>query len=835
MVFDTNLIKLNRRKLFLAGLLLLLLFVLLNRLSRYGDFLDYSVVHAIPKTVSLIHFAGDIGQTRSSVSNSKDLQFFLVDLKAILTNQEAQLWLLSDATKQDRLLIEQPLTEEDMQRRLVGKSWKKEANSRFKGINVYVCKKEEREIAWLIYKGLLVVASDQFLVEEVLLVMQGEAENILTDPSLRNILQKQFDTPQTYINAPDFSPGNFDLKIIDPETFTWFRIEQNADSSLIGRVLPHSENHFFEAIANQANATGRISKILPANILSFTSVNLSNANAFFENINQEQADWFKVHFLPWIEGEMAWGSLPAMNSEGSPEYFWAIEFKDSSLVEESLQLFLEQSGQLSDLNVKTFAVDQVIEDNLFQPLSNASTVQLSNPFFTILENYVIFCSSWTAMELCLDHYLVNHTLGNDPGFLATQQEASDLNALVYLNPNFDENTKRILSSFYPQISEENLSHIMIKLDEEGVFELFLKSEHKAINSTALGWRYSLNNTLHTAPNCVQLSEDGPFNILFQDKKDYLYLLDQSGKLLWKRRVDGPVLSDFQMIDIYDSGAYQILFNTNSFVYLLNASGDEEGMFPFKLQSLANTGLTTIDFERNSQYSFFIPTQNGHIYGLDQYRQPISGWNPSAYVGKVIWPLQHFQDRGEDYLLAMTEDKALCVYQKNGDYHFDPLNLENECIFPPFFSKHEKKIVWLEKPNTIRLLSLEGQLMSRNLGKLSIDQAIVLNKENWITLSERTLTFFETSAKTFHQKWRIEMEVVPDQIFKVVLPNNEDTAIGILNKQAEKIYLLNQDGSVYPGFPLAGTSTFEIVDLLGDGRAILVVNNSDQIQTYMLDL
>jgi hypothetical protein len=833
MVFDTNLIKLNRRKLFLAGLLLFLLFVLLNKCSTASK---NTALQAMPKAVSAVHYAGTIEQVDETISTVNALREFLKDFKLISADKEATLWLASDELGHDRLFIDPTLAEQELERKLKDLGWEEEAHSQFKGVSVHIFKKEAYRVAWMTYGNLLVAAQAQFLVEEALLVMKKEAEGIRSDQSFRKVLQREQATGQLYINFQNFYAKTAKEKALNAEAFTWARIVRRSENEFEGSILPEEGNPFFEAIADQEMGTGAISRILPANLPRFTSVNLTNPTAFFKHMNPEQPDWFMEWFLPWIDGEMAWGSLPAMDAEGNPEQFWAIEFKDSLLVEQSLQMFLEQSGQLSDFNSKAFAVDQVMEDNLFQALLGDSEVKLDNPYFTILENYVIFCSSWTSMELWLDHYLVNNTLGNDPAFISLQKSAEPSSAFVYLNPDFNKELTEPLSRFYPDIKEEELAHILIDLSKEGQFRLRLVSETEEIAATALGWRYTLNSNISTPPQCIRFRNNGGYIIVFQDESDFIYALNQSGSLLWKKRLDSPVLSDFQMIDLYDSGEYQILFNTASFVYLLNEFGEAEGMFPFKLQSLASTGLTTIDFEQNKAYSFFIPTQNGHIYGIDQYGQPISGWNPSIYVGRVDEPLQHFQNRGEDYILAMTDDNSICLYKKNGDYHFSPVQLSKQCIHSPFFS--EREVVWPESPNTIQYLSLEGKVSGKNIGDIPIDRALNINnenKENWIILSGQTLTCFETEGKSFSEKWSRGLPVKPDQIFEVELPGENSAAVGMLAKQSEKIYLFDQLGKPYAGFPLAGTSTFEIVDLYGDGRAVLIVNNRDQIQTYILDL
>jgi hypothetical protein len=58
-------------------------------------------------------------------------------------------------------------------------------------------------------------------------------------------------------------------------------------------------------------------------------------------------------------------------------------------------------------------------------------------------------------------------------------------------------------------------------------------------------------------------------------------------------------------------------------------------------------------------------------------------------------------------------------------------------------------------------------------------------------------------------------------------------IGLWEPENGSISLLNAKGEVQNGFPLAGTSTFQSVDLFGERGNTLIVANNNRVYTYKL--
>ena len=79
----------------------------------------------------------------------------------------------------------------------------------------------------------------------------------------------------------------------------------------------------------------------------------------------------------------------------------------------------------------------------------------------------------------------------------------------------------------------------------------------------------------------------------------------------------------------------------------------------------------------------------------------------------------------------------------------------------------------------------------------------------------------SGKKVFSYKTKNDIGMVPD-IYEF---SSTDIKLGVVDKKANEIYLLNSDGTVYEGFPLEGNTRFSIGYFAGsDSRFNLVVGS-----------
>src|SRR5204863_3027562 len=66
------------------------------------------------------------------------------------------------------------------------------------------------------------------------------------------------------------------------------------------------------------------------------------------------------------------------------------------------------------------------------------------------------------------------------------------------------------------------------------------------------WQVKLDATPRGSPSFVVNHYTGEKEIMIQDSLNNIYLLTNNGKILWKRKLDSPVMSEIYLIDFFEN-------------------------------------------------------------------------------------------------------------------------------------------------------------------------------------------------------------------------------------------------------------------------------------------
>ncbi|MHA7877829.1 MAG: hypothetical protein ACX93T_02800 [Bacteroidota bacterium] len=201
------------------------------------------------------------------------------------------------------------------------------------------------------------------------------------------------------------------------------------------------------------------------------------------------------------------------------------------------------------------------------------------------------------------------------------------------------------------------------------------------------------------------------HILLQDASYRLYFLDPSGKLLWKKKLEGPIATDLFEMDYYKNAKVQYLFSTNQCVHWLDYYGHEVSRYPHPLPRRGQpVGLRVVDYNRNKNYRLLIATPQGNIYLKDKHYQPLPAWNPKSLGKGFIDTPMHIRVQGKDYFLALQKDGVLQALNRQG---------QSYAGFPVKLQTHTRHPLLVQPGNTPEATSLivltdAGQCMRLNL-------------------------------------------------------------------------------------------------------------------------
>ena len=630
------------------------------------------------------------------------------------------------------------------------------------------------------------------------------------------------------------------------QTTDWWRLDFRRTGGMVqlrGSLAAADDGQPWAVATLQRPASlTNILQAIPDDLIALQWMPLNSRRAVLQLLPQN----FRRHFRPWLGNEMAVAYMPTGQ---------ALVFRTDNrqAAEAALQALGQETGLLRSYQYQTYPIRQLMEANLFGELT--LPFDIYNPSAAVIDDYVVFATSRAMLEVWIDEYLVGKTLARDANFLRMYQPLQADPAqffyyasLVNFAPRLRETlrTEGLLQSNQP----EQLGAVALSFRRKGgdwqIRGAWLPAlgQNAVTHAAGVLWKTPLDIAALTPPMPVGINPLQPEAIAIQDSAFNFYLLSRSGEILWKKKLEGPILSKVHSIEYYEPGTVSLLFNTANNIHLLQFSGEPQSTFPLRLQTPATNGVTVVDFNRNRDFCFFVACANGAIYGFDKLGRPLPGWNPLRGVSEVRHPVVHFQYKERDYLTVLNTEGKMMVYQRNGSNRFAPLDFRADFPSPPQveLSPKSNRIVAADAQGVARVVGMDGSAFRLQLlpkagapARFAFADISADERKEYLALSGNLLVVSGYEGNKFTRQWQMELDALQDEVCAVAAPGHAKAVAGTVSRAKRQISLFRPEGGLYLEFPLAGSTTFFIADLQRNGQPILLVGNSDSVYAYRIQL
>ena len=230
------------------------------------------------------------------------------------------------------------------------------------------------------------------------------------------------------------------------------------------------------------------------------------------------------------------------------------------------------------------------------------------------------------------------------------------------------------------------------------------------------WSVALDAPAIINPQIAKNHNNGEDEIFIQDEKNQVYLISNSGKILWKKQIDGSIIGDVHQVDMLKNNKLQMAFVTENKLYILDRNGNNLKGYPKTLPSKAIVGLSVFDYDKNKNYRFMIPTANEDILLLNMQGESPSDWNFKSDSNIQI-PLQYFNIKGKDYIVTADKNKAIIV-NRRGENRVTPKS-ETQGINNKFYSDavgNQDRFITAGENGKILFIYTNGQVQSSDIKK-----------------------------------------------------------------------------------------------------------------------
>ena len=387
------------------------------------------------------------------------------------------------------------------------------------------------------------------------------------------------------------------------------------------------------------------------------------------------------YFSGWVGQSKASIILEPLKENFSEQNLFIITITDPGKAIKSLKELIAADGT-QPYPMDTFLMQEIYmlkSGELINQVFPNSLIGFKSCYFSVQNDAAIFCNNADVLKMVLEKIYKKETLNNDKNYLsATLEKSKTDNHLHYLNIHRSDLLLKGMLKENSSLSDFLLSFKYIAesssaKDNKLTSHLVFNTLGEKVVSAGLLWKTKLQTVADFVPQVLKNPEGGN-EIFVQDTDNNIYLLNESGGIVFSRNTEEPVLGKVEQLDYYNNGHHQLIFNTTNRVFIIDRMGNDVASYPLRLSATASCGMTLTSGDILNPYRYYIPCTNGCIYGFSANGKPLSGWSPKTNAGIVTQPIQCFTSNKNSYVLTFNNVGKLTLFDSKGQVKWNADNL-----------------------------------------------------------------------------------------------------------------------------------------------------------------
>ncbi|MBO6631740.1 MAG: ribonuclease HII [Psychroserpens sp.] len=468
-----------------------------------------------------------------------------------------------------------------------------------------------------------------------------------------------------------------------------------------------------------------------------------------------------------------------------------------------------------------YALDFTTLSNCIYPL----ITQIELNHLTILDNYFVFAQNQSVLETYISNYLNGSVLGESDHFSNMMTNMSDESSLlVYMNSDGLNTLTNSLNTddIKLDISEYKSSAIQFVYDSDyahinTAFTTHKRNRNK--NNFTEELDIKLDSELITPPQLVRNHRTNQMDILTQDINNNLYLISNTGKVFWKKQLDGKIMGEVHQIDTYKNGRLQLVFNTPKRLYVLDRNGKDVNAFPLQFNDEITQPISVFDYDKKKNYRLMV-TQGKSVLMYDKNGKTVSGFKYSSAKNSISSQPKHFRIERKDYIV-FSEGNRIEILDRVGKTR---INVQENISF----SDNE---IYLYQ-NKFTTTSTNGELIQINSKGTKSSKNLQVNSDHKITTTSKTLVVLNDNNLTIKSN-NVALDFgvyTSPKIFYI----NDKIYVTVTDLQSKKAYLFDSQAKSIANFPVYANSEIELGNIDND-KALEVITKGDDNAIIVYEL
>jgi len=758
---------------------------------------------------------------------------------------------------------------------------------RYEQVKIYHASNENKNVFYCYHGGLLMASKSEILLQDA--VRQSESDvNLLKNKNLKRLMQTsgQHSQANIYLQFEYFQSW---LTKILPEIFfkqhfihqvgDWIELDLNLKKTTVllnGFAFTDTDAHrFLNLFKGQKPQNTTYLKFIPAETESFWGFTFNDYLLYKQNLQKymEEAGEADRYDINRKKIRDAFGKT----AELQLQKIFANELVQVVLPDESTLFYIKTQGYRDGLELitgwlknyckitntsfsslkKTIKIDNETVFPVFKMPLDYFPTRLFGPWFrtskatyvTIFDDYIIFGDTYSSLKRTVYNNILQRTLAYDAGFTTFADYLSNkVNFFGFVSLSgsgkilekrlskkaysYYKNNKDLFKEFYAvgwQFSADN----------ELYFNNFLfRYQPTNVIKAATEWETRLDTIIAFKPQLVVNHYTKDKEIFVQDMKNNVYLINNTGRILWKKQIEEPIMGEVFQVDYYKNGKFQYLFNTKSKLYLLDRNGNYVERYPITLTNKAVAPMSVFDYEKNKRYRLFVPLINNKVQVFNIEGNIVTGFKFKGTDNKIITPVQYVRNAGKDYIIITDKSRTYILNRKGVERvkmkkQFTP-SVNNTYKYQHGSSSRKARLVRTSTDGTIYYVYFDGKVEEKKIREFSpnhyfnVEDVTGDRIKDFIFIDGREMYVYSiTGKKIYTHKFSTEIKHSP-AFYKFSSTKNY---IGVTEAEARKIYLFDTKGKILHGFPLVGKTRFSIGFLKKTDSHFNLVVGGDEYYLY----
>jgi hypothetical protein len=557
---------------------------------------------------------------------------------------------------------------------------------------IYECKQPDYTFYVYVNVGLVVLSGDINFLQNAI---QNNKNNLAQNKLFTEVHQtsdKESDVnvfvhlPCFYNTAWDsfFTETTINKNNYGAKNETWVSADVTISPSELNTqgFLSSDSSAFYNTLKNQETVSYKtLLSVLPYNTLRFQSVSTTNYKQFIEHSYTYNTNKRKNDLQVYSDKTNADAQMQLEKFIGD----YAILFKargsdsdqDCGLIHVSEEnLMLEFLRAVSDFVFETkdsLRIYRDTERNLFSNLCGRF-FDKKFEYAVSIDNGVLFSNEVSALvnykntisernNLLENERVTNFIDKNLAAESAYLFYADVFKSKEEITNAVSKNITKLLDQSSEMLDKyESVALSLQKLKSNLFFKTCANFNPKSKLYQNTLWETLLDTDLCENPTPVRNHVTNEKELACVDAKNNLYMLSNTGKILWKRNISEKILGEIHQVDYFDNEKLQLLFNTENYLFLIDRNGKNVTGFPVKLNTPAANGLTLFDYELNKNYRLWVPLKNNTTVCYAINGKKLVDFSPVNNTGQV----RRIMLQQKDYFILIDSVGKIDVVNRKGE-------------------------------------------------------------------------------------------------------------------------------------------------------------------------